>query len=128
MEKVVTALIEKEGKILIARRKKEDSLKGKWEFPGGKVEEDETPEEALKREIREELGIEVRIGDMRATTTYDYGHMTVELMVYQVYPLAGEMTLIDHEEFRWVPPAELGSYDFPDANVPIIRKLMMGKK
>jgi 8-oxo-dGTP diphosphatase len=128
MVKVVTALIEKEGKILIARRKKEDSLKGKWEFPGGKVEEDESPEEALKRELREELGIEVRIGDLRATTTYDYAHMSVELMVYEVYPLAGEMRLIDHEEFRWVPRAELGSYDFPDANVPIIRKLMMGKK
>lgn len=123
MVRVAAAIIEKDGRILIARRKKEDPLKNKWEFPGGKVEPRETPEECLKRELREELGIDIEVGKFFCSSTFAYSHISIELLVYRVTSFSGEITLNDHTEVTWVSPAELVAYDFPEADIPVIQKL-----
>ena len=122
--RVTAAIIKKDGRILIAKRKKGWRFAGKWEFPGGKIEPHETPEECLKRELREELGIETRIGEFFCSSTYAYPHATVQLLVYQAFHVSGEYTLYDHQEIRWVLPDELTEYDFPEADKPVIEKLI----
>ncbi len=124
MIRVTAAIIEKDGNILIARRKKDDPLKGKWEFPGGKIEDKETPEECLRRELHEELGIDTKVGDFICSSKYDYAHISIELLAYKVYHLNGEFRANDHEEIRWINPLELDKYDFPEADKPILEKLL----
>ncbi len=124
MYRVAVAVIEKDGKILIARRRKEDPLKDKWEFPGGKIEGHESPEECLKREVTEELGIAVTVGEFICSSTHEYSHIAIELLVYRVRWDAGELTAHEHEEFRWINPSELTLYDFPEANRPAIEALV----
>ena len=121
---VTAAVVEKDGRILIAKRKKGWRFEGKWEFPGGKIEASETPEECLRRELREELGIETRIGTFICSSTYAYPYATVQLLVYRAFHLSGEYTLHDHQEIRWVIPEELRQYDFPEADKPVIEKLI----
>ena len=124
MTKVSAAIIEQKGKILIARRKKSSYLGNKWEFPGGKLEPGETPEECLKRELSEELGIEAEIGEFICSSKHSYRHVTIELSAYKVSHFAGEISLISHDEIKWIFPSELKDYEFPEANAPILRKLM----
>ncbi len=120
---VVAAVIEKDGWVLIARRRKEERLGGKWEFPGGKVEPGENPEQALKRELREELGIEAEIGDFLCSSRYDYTHLPVELHAYKVMTFSGEIVPYVHDQVLWVPQQDLCRYDFPEANREIMRRL-----
>jgi 8-oxo-dGTP diphosphatase len=124
MVKVTAAIIEKDGKILIAKRRKNDPLKDKWEFPGGKIEPNETPEECLRRELYEELGIDTKIGEFICSNKYDYSHISIELLVYRVYHLTGEFKANDHEEIKWVTPSDLSSYEFPEADAPVVDKLL----
>ena len=121
---VTAAVIEKEGRILIAKRKQGWRFAGKWEFPGGKIESEETPEECLKRELREELGIETEIGKFICSSTYAYPHATIRLLVYQAFHVSGEYTLHDHEEIRWVLTQELLQFHCPEADKPVIEKLI----
>ncbi len=123
MQKVTAAVIEREGKILIARRKGGDPLAGKWEFPGGKVEAGETPEECLKRELREELGIETEIRSFLCSSRFAYRHMAVELLAYRTSYVSGEITLGEHDRIEWILPEELGNYDFSEADQPVVRRL-----
>ena len=125
---VTAAVIEREGRVLIAKRKKGWRFAGKWEFPGGKIEPNETPEECLRRELREELGIETEIGNFFCSSTYAYPHATVQLLVYQAFHVSGEYTLHDHQEIRWVLPEDLLQYDFPEADNLVIEKLIDEKK
>ena len=120
---VVAAVIEKDGRVLIARRRKEERLGGKWEFPGGKVEPDEKPEQALKRELREELGIEAEIGEFFCSSRYDYPHLPVELHAYRVMNFSGEIVAHVHDQVLWVLLQDLCRYDFPEANREITRRL-----
>jgi 8-oxo-dGTP diphosphatase len=120
MIKAAIAIIEQDGKILIGRRQKDDPLKGKWEFPGGKIEDGETPAEALKREIREELDIEAEIGAFLYSTQHIYEHITVELFFYKVEYLSGEIKLREYYDIRWVEKGDLRNYDLPEANVPLL--------
>ena len=85
MINVTAAIIERDGKVLLAKRSSTSSLPNKWEFPGGKVESGETPEECLKRELWEEFEIKVIIGDFYRESVYDYDHGSVRLMAYLVY-------------------------------------------
>jgi 8-oxo-dGTP diphosphatase len=121
---VTVGIIEKDGKILIARRNKNDLLKGKWEFPGGRLEPGETPEVCLKRELREELGIDTLIGELVGSYKHRYEHISVELMAFRVKEYIGGINPIVYEEIRWVAPSELPVYDFPDANKPIVEALI----
>ncbi len=124
MYRVTVAIIEKDGKILIARRRKEDPLKDKWEFPGGKIEGYESPEECLKREVMEELGIAITVGEFICSVTHEYSHIAIELLVYRPRWHAGELTVHEHEEVRWINPSEITLYDFPEANRSVIEALV----
>ena len=126
MIQVAVAIIEQSGKILIARRQKDDPLKGKWEFPGGKIMEDETHEQCLKRELHEELGIEAEVGDLLYTTQHVYNHIAVELFFYNVKYLDGEIKLKEYRQIRWVGKEDLNKYDFLEANVPLLKILGEG--
>ena len=121
--KVVAAVIGKDGRVLIAKRQQGDKLAGKWEFPGGKIDPGETAEEALKRELHEELDIETEILGFICSSHYDYEHLSVELLAYRVKHISGDITPYVHDEVKWVLPDDLCSYDFPAANEEIVRRL-----
>ena len=123
MQMVTCAVIEKDGKILIAKRKSGDHMAGKWEFPGGTIEHGETPEQCLKRELLEELGVEIGVNAFICSSTWQYDHATIQLLAFKATLLSGELTLHVHTEIRWITPMELYDYDFPEADVPIIRYL-----
>ena len=124
---VAAAVIERDGRILIGKRKRNSYLGGKWEFPGGKAKEHETPEACLRRELLEELGIEARIGEL-ICMNHDVrdSRFPVYLAVYRAVHLSGEIQLNDHEEIRWVLPEELSAYDFLEADIPVIEKILEG--
>jgi 8-oxo-dGTP diphosphatase len=120
---VTAAVIEADGRVLIGRRKA-GRFSGRWEFPGGKIEEGETPEGCLTRELREELGIEARVGAFLLSTIHSYSHATIELLTYRAEILSGTISLQDHTEVRWVAKGDLQNYDFPEADKTIIEKLI----
>ncbi len=122
--KVVCGIIWQEDKIFIARRKPEKSLGGYWEFPGGKIEHDETPEEALERELKEELGMAVKVGDYFYTNKHDYEKISVELISYQATFVSSSYLLIDHDSFAWITPKDLLNYKLAEADIPIYKKLL----
>lgn len=124
MEKVTAGIIEKDGKILIAKRKTGKCIGANWEFPGGKLESGETLEECLKRELKEELNIEVKIGDFFDSSKFSCGDNEIELIAYRVLYLSGELKLNDHEEIRWIKPSELNEYNFTLPDVPIVKRLI----
>jgi 8-oxo-dGTP diphosphatase len=123
MLKVVAAVVERNGRVLIAQRRPDDRLGGQWEFPGGKVEAGETPEAALVRELREEFAIESEVLGFVGANIHAYETFTIELLAYRVRYLAGAFALHDHQAIRWVTPAELSGYPFAAADVPIVALL-----
>ena len=121
---VVAGVISRGGKILIAQRK--DSCPrepGKWEFPGGRIEEGETPQEALVREIREELGADIEVGGELCETFAESGGVRIAMRTFRATWVKGEPRAIDCKDFRWVRPDELRSFDWAQADIPIARKL-----
>ena len=122
---VIAAVIEKDGRILIARRKRGKQHPGKWEFPGGTLEEGETYEECLKRELQEELAATAEVGDLICSSEYRYSpDYTIRLLAYRATVISDTFSLSDHEEVRWVRPADLANYDFPEADRSIIEELV----
>jgi 8-oxo-dGTP diphosphatase len=115
------------GKILIDRRLPQGAMGGLWEFPGGKVEPGETVEDCIQREIQEELGIEVEVGDCLITIDHTYTHLRVTLTVHHCRYLAGVPQPIECDEVRWVGMDELENFDFPEANTQIIAALKQMK-
>ncbi|MEJ5358419.1 MAG: (deoxy)nucleoside triphosphate pyrophosphohydrolase [Desulfobacterales bacterium] len=121
---VVTAAIWCEnGRVLIARRKPGRRHAGRWEFPGGKLRPGETPEEGLARELREELGIEARVGDFFGESL-DAGHTPpIRLLAYRIQEAAGTPRCLDHAELRWVPIPELAREDLCPADRELAARL-----
>lgn len=115
-QEIVIAVIERDRHYLVGKRPARGLLGGLWEFPGGKVAPGETHQQALVRECREELGIEVRPGGLIASVNHAYTHLRVTLNVYRCSLLAGEPTPKTHSELRWIPPADFKRYAFPKAN------------
>ena len=111
------------GQILIDRRKPNGLLGGLWEFPGGKVELGETIPDCIQREIQEELGIEIEVGDRLIVIDHTYSHFHVTLNVHHCKHLSGEPQPLQCDEIRWVELADLDSYPFPKANLQIIEAL-----
>ncbi|WP_244901916.1 A/G-specific adenine glycosylase [Phormidium tenue] len=109
--------------ILIDRRKQEGLLGGLWEFPGGKIEPGETIEACIAREIQEELGIEIAVGDRLCTVTHAYSHFKVTLNVHHCTHLSGDPQPIECDEVRWVTLDTIEEFPFPKANIHIINAL-----
>ncbi len=120
---VVTGLIHREGKILLGKRPK-GSLQGQWEFPGGKIEIGETPEEALKRELSEELGIEADIGPLRLAASHTYGERGVLILFFDVVLWKGEPKSQHHVELKWVEYDDIRQHEIPEANRKMLDRLM----
>src|SRR6266403_4621480 len=113
---VAAGLIFREGKILITRRHADTHLGGLWEFPGGKREPNETFEECLARELREELGIEVTVGELVETLTHEYPEKTVHLRFFRCAWLRHEPQALGRVDFAWVSREQLEQYAFPEAD------------
>ena len=114
--------------ILICQRTKHQPLPLKWEFPGGKIEPNEQPTEALYRELEEELGILAEIGPKLATIHHNYGNgAAVELHFYLVERFKGEIENRIFRDVRWAPRAELPTYDFLEADVALVQDIASGK-
>lgn len=119
----VAVINNQQGKILIDRRKQKGEMGGLWEFPGGKLEAGETIEECIQREIKEELDIEISVGDRLTTITHNYETFNVTLYVHDCQYLSGEPQPLECEEIHWVAPDQLDRYQFPQANTQIINLL-----
>ena len=124
MINVTAAILVKNNKILIAQRKATDHLSGKWEFPGGKVETDETPEECLIRELFEEFKIEAKIEKPFMTSKYKYSENEIELISFIVSVEEYNINPLFHNQIKWVKISEIGEYDFAPADIPIINKII----
>ena len=123
MIEVVAGIIQKDGKILIARRKEGQHMEHLWEFPGGKIEEGETPEQCIERELFEEFEIKSKVGEFVAKSIFDYGVKTVRLCGYLVEYLSGEFVLNEHSEIQWIEKSEFGNFEFCPADLPIVEAL-----
>ena len=121
--KVVGAVLVHDGRVFAAKRGPGKSMAGYWEFPGGKVEADETPEEALARELREELKIDVTVGEFIVTATHEAGTAVIELSTYLCTIIEGVPVLTEHEEFRWLPVSELSDVEWAPADIPTVEFL-----
>lgn len=122
---VVAAIIENNEKdIFCALRSPEMTLANYWEFPGGKIEEGETKESALKREIMEELGCEIEVLSHVEDTTYEYEKVIVRLETFMARILSGTPQLKEHAEMKWMPRQDLQKLDWAPADIPAIEKLV----
>jgi mutator protein MutT len=120
---VAAAIIRKDDLILLTRRLATVHLAGLWEFPGGKVEPEESLEAALRRELREELDIEANVLDEFYTTTHHYPTKSVELHFFNCTIASGELRAIEVAEFRWVKSSELHAFEFPEADRELVDRL-----
>lgn len=121
---VVAALIKKDNNVLIARRSTGDeNVLGKWEFPGGKVEPNETEEHAIEREIKEEFELDIKANKYIANNVCEYPTKIVDLRLYECEYVSGEFKLHDHSEYKWVNINELLNYDLALADIPLAKYL-----
>jgi 8-oxo-dGTP diphosphatase len=123
---VAVALVDADGRVLIARRPEGKSMAGLWEFPGGKVEAGETPEAALIRELGEELGVTVKPACLAPLTfvsfAYDDFHLLMPLWICRRWE--GQVTPREGQTVKWVRPRDLRSYPMPEADVPLVPALI----
>ncbi len=124
MIQVTAAVLRRDGRILIARRKKGKHMGNKWEFPGGKIDPGETPEECLARELAEEFSILARVGRFLVSTRFQNEVVSLELLAYEAEHLSGDFQLHEHEEIRWVLPEEALQFDLADSDRTIALELI----
>jgi 8-oxo-dGTP diphosphatase len=125
---VAAALIVRDGEVLIGQRRANQPMALLWEFPGGKIEPGESPQQALARELREELGIEATIGPQLIRIRHNYRHGgAVDLKFFTVREFTGEIQNHIYEQIRWVKLADLPTFDFLAADRGLIRDLATGK-
>ena len=122
--RVVAAVFCRESKVLACRKAPGTSLAGYWEFPGGKIEPGESAEQALAREIAEELSLRTRVGEKITTTTHEYDFATIELTTYYCEILDGTPQLLDHDETRWVRKEEALSLQWAPADIPAVNMVV----
>ncbi len=121
---IAAAIIEQDGKILLAQLgRKSDPLYGLWEFPGGKVEGDETLQECLQRELYEELGIQANIGHYFSSSFFVHNDMDYEMSFFKVQTYQGRIRLHEHLAIAWVTIQELSDYQYPAPDLPIVALL-----
>lgn len=124
---VVAAIIIRDGK-LFATQRGYGEWKDWWEFPGGKIEPEESQEDALKREIREELATEIEVGTLLSTVEYDYPKFHLTMHCYLCTIISGELSLLEHEDARWLTTDELDSVKWLPADKDVIEKLTSTKE
>ncbi|WP_140921128.1 pyrimidine (deoxy)nucleoside triphosphate diphosphatase [Limnobaculum xujianqingii] len=118
---VVAAIMQQQGRILIARRDNQSDLAGYWEFPGGKIEQDETPVQALIRELEEEFNIShIQVTDYIATSTIQQPERIIQLQAWKVVAWQGDIHLHCHTDFCWVTPDEALYYQLAPADIPLL--------
>lgn len=120
---VAAAAIINDGKVFCAQRGNKGELAGKWEFPGGKLEAGEQPEQALAREIREELGIDIAVGQHIATVEHTYQSFSITMHAFLCTIRSGTITLTEHLDSRWLANQELDQPDWAAADVPVAQAL-----
>lgn len=123
MTEVVAALIWDKDKFMICQRPAHKARGLLWEFVGGKVEEGETGPQALVRECREELDVEISVGDIFMQTVHEYPDIKIRLTLYNAEIAAGVPKLIEHNDIKWITPAQIDSYNFCPADEEILKKL-----
>ena len=120
----ITKAINENGEtIIFATQRGYGDFKGGWEFPGGKIEEGETPQEALKREIMEELETEITVGKLIDTIEYDYPTFHLSMDCFWAEIVSGDLVLKEHEAARWLTKAELDSVEWLPADITLIDKI-----
>ena len=124
---VTAAIIAREGRILITQRRQKDRMAGMWEFPGGKLETGETPDQCLRRELLEELEMDAMIGPFLGSSVYHYDHISIELMVFRAFWNGAPFRLVTHQACQWVRPSRLVTFSFTPADLPFVRKLACGE-
>lgn len=123
VKEVTAAILLIGNKVLIAQRAPGENLAGKWEFPGGKIEPEETPQECLKREIKEELTVDIEVLEFFRESIYEYNFGVIKLMAFWCRWLSGDFTLKVHSQIKWVDSEELDLYNFAPADIPIVENL-----
>jgi 8-oxo-dGTP diphosphatase len=123
--RVVAAEIERNGRFLITQRRPKASMPLLWEFPGGRVEQDETDAEALAREIYARLGIAIKVGEQILLVSHEYTDYAIDLAVYRATG-EGEVAALQVHDFRWVLPEEFDQYEFPGADAHTVEQLLKG--
>ncbi len=121
--KVTAAVVERDGKVLVARRRKGLIAGGLWEFPGGKLEEGEDPRRGLEREIEEELGVPARAGELLCAVPFEGPAASFELVVYRTELLSDDLRPTDHDEVCWLAPEEMDESVFSRPDRPVVRLL-----
>lgn len=120
---VVAGFLRKDGRILIGQRPENNTLAGQWEFPGGKIELGESPEDALARELREELGIEATVGELKLACTHTYGDVGIVILFFEILFWKGEPKAKHHMMLEWIYPEELRERSIPEANRKILDRI-----
>ena len=120
---VITACNDNGEKIIFATQRGYGEFKDGWEFPGGKVEPEETPQEALKREIMEELETEIKVGDLIETIEYDYPTFHLSMDCFWAEIVKGDLVLREHEAAKWLTKEQLGSVDWLPADLGLVEKV-----
>lgn len=120
---IIKAVNDKGENIIFATQRGYGEFKGGWEFPGGKIEEGETPREALKREIMEELDTDIMVGDLIDTIEYDYPNFHLSMDCFWAEIVSGDLVLKEHEAAKWLTKEELDSVDWLPADITLIDKI-----
>ena len=120
---VVAAILINGNRVFCAQRKDVGEVAKKWEFPGGKIEMGENHQQALSREIAEELSVEIAVGDFITTVYHEYSTFAITMHAYLATVLSGELTLSEHLDSRWLSRDELTSVDWAPADLPIVERV-----
>ena len=123
MIEVVAAILRDGNKVLLARRASHKSMPGKWELPGGKIESEEAPENALQRELLEEFNIEVKVQKHAYSTIHEYEDFSIKLMAFECDHFDNILSSIDHDKIEWVNRNDLLKFELAEADIKIVKRI-----
>lgn len=124
MINVTCAIIKIDNKILVTQRSEKMKLPLKWEFPGGKLEDNESELDCIKREIREELHLEIEVLERLSNSVFDYGAFKINLIPFIANYISGDIVLTEHKDYKLIDKSELINLDWADADIPIVEEFL----